>query len=459
MQSLIGIISATDSSMVDSKTSLRFKDKSKFVTPEALIIYEQHMLSDERLLDACQREYNRILEVPNVQYVPKDIVKIFEEYPVVVLDYDVSNNTILLGTIPEFAAECKNIFNDKYILKYKYIPIYSYVELYTKQFDEPDFLAELPLHDKWDFIRQEAIQLGASDITITNSYRGALVYYNVRKRKVESKRRIKRDDVNALAKLLASDARATLADESSKPRYFPIDVDKHNRGRVVVNKTYYGLLITIRVLPNKLLNKSLEELNISPSTCTFIRETMLSPDKGLRLFIGETMSGKNTTILCALKELVDTGLFKIVSLEQPVESLVEGIEQINAETDEEFELNADSLLRQNPDIVYFTEITARTAKAVMQQSNTAKAVFSTIHANSISEVLFRLQDITQLPLDRILLTLHSCVYQELVRDDKADTVTPYTRCVYFSDDLKMRLYSKSVEEIVGVLKGEESRWQ
>lgn len=459
MQSLIGIISATDSSMVDSKTSLRFKDKSKFVTPEALIIYEQHMLSDERLLDACQREYNRILEVPNVQYVPKDIVKIFEEYPVVVLDYDVSNNTILLGTIPEFATECKNIFNDKYILKYKYIPIYSYVELYTKQFNEPDFLAELPLRDKWDFIRQEAIQLGASDITITNSYRGALVYYNVRKRKVESKRRIKRDDVNALAKLLASDARATLADESSKPRYFPIDVDKHNRGRVVINKTYYGLLITIRVLPNKLLNKSLEELNISPSTCTFIRETMLSPDKGLRLFIGETMSGKNTTILCALKELVDTGLFKIVSLEQPVESLVEGIEQINAETDEEFELNADSLLRQNPDIVYFTEITARTARAVMQQSNTAKAVFSTIHANSISEVLFRLQDITQLPLDRILLTLHSCVYQELVRDDKTDTVTPYTRCVYFSDDLKMRLYGKSVDEIVGVLKGEELRWQ
>ena len=240
--------------------------------------------------------------------------------------------------------------------------------------------------------------------------------------------------------------------------HFAIDINKQNRGRVVVNKTYYGLLTTIRVLPNTLLNKRLEDLNIEPDTCEFIRETMLSSSKGLRLFIGETMSGKNTTILSALKELVDKDTYKIVSLEQPVEILVDGIEQINAETDEEFELNADSLLRQNPDIVYFTEITARTATAVMQQSNTAKAVFSTIHANSIAEVLFRLEDITQLPIDRIILTLHSCVYQELVRDDKTDTVKPYNRCVYFDDSLKLRLYGKSVAEIVGILREVENGW-
>ena len=158
------------------------------------------------------------------------------------------------------------------------------------------------------------------------------------------------------------------------------------------------------------------------------------------------------------EEIVDKYTNKIVSLEQPVEILVDGIEQISAETDEEFELNADSLLRQNPDIVYFTEITARTAKAVMQQSNTAKAVFSTIHANSIAEVLFRLEDITQLPIDRILLTLHSCVYQELVRDDKTDTVKPYNRCVYFDQSLKLRLYGKSVAEIGGILGEIENGW-
>ena len=459
IQSLVGVISAVDSAMIDSKTELRFKDRSQFVTPEALIIHEQQMISDERLLEACQMSYNTILVTPKVRYIPKDIIALFEKFDVVVLDYDVAESIITLGTIPEFRDVKNKIFMDRYDVKFAYVPIYYYVELRTKQYSEPDFLAELPLRDKWEFIVQEAIALGASDITITNTASGAKVYYNARKTKVMSNRQIKQQDVDDIAKLLAASSNATIADVSAKPRFFSIDINKQNRGRVVINKTYYGLLVTIRVLPNSVLDKSLEQLNIAPNTCEFIRETMLSPEKGLRLFIGETMSGKNTTILCALRELVEKKIFKIVSLEQPVEILVDGIEQINAETDEEFMLNADSLLRQNPDIVYFTEITARTAVSIMQQSNTAKAVFSTIHANSIAEVLFRLQDITDLPIDRIILTLHSCVYQELVRDDKTDTIVPYNRCVYFSDDLKMRLYGKSVAEIIGILQGEEKRWK
>lgn len=456
MQSLIGLISAVDSQLVDEKTNLRFKDKTQFVTPDALIVHEQNLISDERLLEACMREYNCVLDVPTPRYIPSEVLKHFEKYDVVVIDQDVTEGSVTLGMLPENKDQV--IISDVYKVKRVLVPIYYYVELYTKQFHEPDFIAELPVRDKWDFIVNEALELEASDITITNVHSGAQVYYNVRKTKVHSKRAIKAGDVSEIIKLLASGANATMADFSAKPRFFAIDINKHNRGRVVVNKTYYGLLATIRVLPNEILNKTLEDLNIEPNTCEFIRETMLSSEKGLRLFIGETMSGKNTTILSALHELVERDTMKIVSLEQPVEILVDGIEQINAETDEEFELNADSLLRQNPDIVYFTEITARTAKSIMQQANTSKAVFSSIHANSISQVLFRLQDITQMPLDRIILTLHSCVYQELVRDDRTDTVKPYNRCVYFDEDLKMQLYGKPVAEILGILQGVEDRW-
>ena len=459
IQSLIGKISSLDMSLIEQKTALRFRDASAFKVPEALIIHEQQIISDERLKEICQIEYNCILETPPVHYIPSEIIEIFDSYPVVVLGYNVSDNLVILGTIPEFSDIKDNIYIDRYRLEFKLVPIYYYVELYTKQYGQPEFLLDLPLKDKWDFIVQEAIQLGASDITITNAFDGALVYYNARKKKVPSKRSIQPEDVQELASFLASSAKATIADDTAKPRYFSIDINQHNRGRVVINRTYYGQLITVRVLPNTVLNKSLEDLNIAPSTIEFIRETMLSSEKGLRLFIGETMSGKNTTILCALNELVKRNIFKIVSLEQPVEILVDGIEQINAETDEEFTLNADSLLRQNPDIVYFTEITARTAVSIMQQSNTSKAVFSTIHANSIAEVLFRLEDITGLPLDRIILTLHSCVYQELVRDERTDTIKPYTRCVYFSEDLKMRLYGKPIAEIIGVLRAEELRWK
>ena len=457
MQSLIGMIPATDSDLLQEKTLLRFKDASKFITPEALIVYEQQLIPEERLFGACQMEYNKVLYEPDIRYVPQEILDDFQKYNVIVCSQDVEKGTITLGTIPEFADEV--ILSDKYVIHKILIPIYIYVDIRTRQYGSPDFLAELPTKDKWDFIVNEALQMEASDITITNHRGGAQVYYNVRKTKKYSRRVIDKTDVKAIATMLASSANATMADDSSKPRYFAIDINKHNRGRVVINHTYYGYLVTIRVLPNTVLNKSIEDLNISPSTCQFIRETMLSPEKGLRLFIGETMSGKNTTILASLLELVHKNTFKIVSLEQPVEILVDGIEQINAETDTEFEQNADSLLRQNPDIVYFTEITARTAKSIMQQSNTSKAVFSSIHANSISEVLFRLQDITQLPLDRIILTLHSCVYQELVRDDKNDRVTPYNRCVYFSEELKMQLYGKPVAEVIGILSAEEKRWK
>lgn len=458
MQSLIGTLSAVDSDMVTSKTLLRFKNCSDFVTPEALIIHEQQIISDERLLDACQREYNTVLQTPQARYVPSEIILKFRDKNVVVLDYDVADNLITLGTIPEFKQVTTQMFSDAYKLKFVLVPIYYYVDIHTKQFGEPDFLAELPVRDKWDFIVQEAVELGAADITVTNTSTGALVYYNARKTKVLSRRALCKEDVAAIVRLLASTAKATIADDSRKPRFFSINIDRHHRGRVVVNRTMYGLLMTIRVLSNNVLNKTLEDLNIQDKTCRFIRETMLSPEKGLRLFIGETMSGKNTTILCALNELVKRNTMKIVSLEQPVEIMVDGIEQIHAETDEEFEENADSLLRQNPDIIYFTEITERTSKAIMKQANTAKAVFSSIHANSIADVLFRLQDITGMPIDRLILTMHSCVYQELVRNPKTDTIVPYNRCVYFSDDLKTNLFGKDIGEIRGILQGEESRW-
>lgn len=458
IQSLIGRISAVDSDMVDSKTSLRFLNRNDFVTPEALIIHEQRIISDERLLEACQQEYNTILETPEAHYVPAEIITKFTGKHVVVLDYDVADSIITLGTIPEFKEETSKLYTDYYKFKFVMIPIYYYVELHCKQYGEPDFLAELPIKDKWEFIVQEAIELGASDITLTNTKSGASVYYNARKTKVESKRTLAKKDVSAIIELLASSANATFADTSAKPRFFSIDINKHNRGRVVVNKTMYGRLMTVRVLPNTVLNKTLEELNIKDNTCSFIRNTMLSPEKGLRLFIGETMSGKNTTILCALNELVKRNTMKIVSLEQPVEILVDGIEQINAETDEEFEQNADSLLRQNPDIIYFTEITERTSNAIMKQANTAKAVFSSIHANSIADVLFRLQDITGMSLDRLILTMHSCVYQELVRNDKTDTIIPYNRCVYFDEDLKLRLMGKDIGYVRATLQDIESRW-
>lgn len=457
MKSLVGIIPATVADTVDAKTKLRFKDASKYKMACSLIIHEQNIVDPERLLDACQREYNLAMVTPNTRFIPREVLEEFSNYAVVVLDYNIFDNEIVLGMMPEDRKQV--IITDKYKIKRKLVPIYYYVEVRSQQYGPPDFLAELPTIDKWDFIVNEALSLKAMDITISTTRTGASVYYNVRKHIVRSRRVLRKEDVADLVQILAARYNAAMADQSAKPRYFSIDIDKHNRGRVTINKSYYGMLMTIRILPNDVLNKSLEELNLDKDAIEFIRTTFLSTEKGLRLMIGETASGKNTTLLCSLLELVALDRYKIVSLEQPVEILVDGIEQIDTQSEEEFVMNADSLLRQNPDIVYFTEMTERTSNSIMKQANTAKAVFSTVHANSIADVLFRLQDLTQMPMDRIILTLHSCIYQELVRDDVTDTVKPYTVCVYFSDELKAELYGKPLAEVIGKLKGEENRWK
>ena len=112
MQSLIGIISAIEANLIDSKTDLRFKDKSKFRTPDALIIHEQQIINDDRLLEACQREYNCVLSTPTPTYIPPEVLEEFAKYDVVVVNYDVATSTITLGTIPEFKNQ--RVYTDKY---------------------------------------------------------------------------------------------------------------------------------------------------------------------------------------------------------------------------------------------------------------------------------------------------------------------------------------------------------
>ena len=80
----------------------------------------------------------------------------------------------------------------------------------------------------------------------------------------------------------------------------------------------------------------------------------MNRELGLRLVVGPTMSGKNTTALACLKELTEDDKYKVVSIEMPVEQELEGVEQINCEDEEEYDANINSLLRQNPDFVYIT---------------------------------------------------------------------------------------------------------
>lgn len=457
MISLQGLLTATELQNVRDKTKLIFADSSLFKTAESVVVHEQNMLSDEQLLQACSDEYGVKLFTPRREYIPRAVLDKVKGMNVVPISYNAAAGVMDVGIIPDLQPKARSVGTVTF--KFVKVPIYYYVDMYTDYYGRPDFIMELPAKDYLDFIFSEAISLKASDITIFNaSGNRAEVIYNVRKRLVHSRRKLDGSLVKSLAHTLATSGSSEFDEASEDPRFFSIRVDMHNRGRVVVNKVYHGWCITIRVLPDDYLETSLEDLNIKPNTCEFIRKYVLSEEKGLRLFIGETMSGKNTTILSALMELVALDKHKIVSVESPVEILVDGIIQINADTEDAFAKNADSLLRQNPDIVYFTEITEKTAYSILKQANTSKAVFSSVHANSIADVISRLMDITGVDSDRVVQTLQSCVYQVLKRDDEHDRIYPENRCIHFDDELKSRLYGKPLYEKHAILKEVEDSW-
>jgi len=458
MLSLQGRLSSNSLAIVRDKTKLLFAEYDKFKTPEAVVVYEQSLLTDEELLQACCEEYHKPLSTPRREYIPRDLVEQFRDTNSVPIKYTAVNNTVTVGVLPELPGLFHKISNIG--IQEVMVPIHYYVDIHMAYYGRPNFMLPLPTKDYLDFIYTEALALRASDITIYNSDKyEASVIYNVRKRLVHSKRRILGEQVLEIAQTLATSGHATFDASNEDPRFFSIRVDMHNRGRVVVNKTYYGWCITIRILPDDYLTTTLEDLNIKPNACKFIRDVVLSKEKGLRLFIGETMSGKNTSILSGLMELVAEDRYKIVSVENPVEILVKGVIQIDVETEDQFAKNADSLLRQNPDIVYFTEITEKTAYSIIKQSNTSKAVFSSVHANSVADVVSRLMDITGVDSDRVVQTLQSCVYQVLVRDEEKDMIYPVNHCVHFSEKLKAELYGKPLYEKQAIIKEVEDAWE
>lgn len=204
----------------------------------------------------------------------------------------------------------------------------------------------------------------------------------------------------------------------------------------------------MRVLSNEPLETSLEDLNLQPKVVDFIRNVFMDTSKnGLRLMVGPTMSGKNTTLVAMLREMILDDDKKINTVEMPVEIYLENVEQTSVDNEELYNLNAMALLRENPDICYLSEITDRTAETILVTANTAKPVYSTVHANDIPGIISRLVDLTGFSIDRVVETLHSVIFQNLIRDDSNDMLYPVNTCFAFTEEVKLSLYGKSLGEI------------
>jgi len=163
--------------------------------------------------------------------------------------------------------------------------------------------------------------------------------------------------------------------------------------RVSTFPTYYGEKVVMRILDHEKGVKKLDDLGLSERNLRHIREA-LKQSYGLILLSGPTGSGKTTTLYSMLEE-VDRETKNVLSLEDPVEYNIEGVNQsqVRPEIGYTFANGLRTTLRQDPDVIMVGEIRDQeTAKLAIQAALTGHLVLSTIHANNAIGVIPRLLD-------------------------------------------------------------------
>ena len=185
--------------------------------------------------------------------------------------------------------------------------------------------------------------------------------------------------------------------------------------RVSSLPTNEGEKIVIRILDYSASLNGLESLGFSPENLVKMKELIKEPN-GIILVTGATGSGKSTTVY-SLLQLLNTPKVNLVTVEDPVEMNIAGINQIqvNSEIGLTFAEVLRSILRQDPDIIMIGEIRDdETAKIAVRASITGHLVLSTLHTNNALNTIERLRD---MDVETYLLasSLNGIVSQKLAR--------------------------------------------
>lgn len=185
--------------------------------------------------------------------------------------------------------------------------------------------------------------------------------------------------------------------------------------RVSIVPTYHGENAVLRILARTQEHAMLEELGFTARHTNIIERATAMPF-GLVLVTGPTGSGKTTTLYTLLEEL-NTPSTSIVTIEDPIEYAIAGINQIqvSARSGISFAEGLRSVLRQDPNVIMVGEIRDReTAALAVNTALTGHLVFSTLHTNDAPTTLVRLLDMGVEPY-LIASTVSLAIGQRLVR--------------------------------------------
>ncbi|MBI5220462.1 MAG: type II/IV secretion system protein [Candidatus Liptonbacteria bacterium] len=193
---------------------------------------------------------------------------------------------------------------------------------------------------------------------------------------------------------LVSEMKLNVKDEAQDGRFTITVAGKEIEVRVSIIPSEFGETVVMRILDPAGISVTLPELGLRSDLLKLVEQQLAKPN-GLILNTGPTGSGKTTTLYAFLRHVL-TPEIKIITVEDPIEYRIAGIEQtqIDPEAGYTFASGLRAILRQDPDVILVGEVRDQeTADIALQAALTGHLVFSTLHTNDAVGAIPRLVDL------------------------------------------------------------------
>lgn len=218
--------------------------------------------------------------------------------------------------------------------------------------------------------------------------------------------------------------------------------------RVAVSPTIFGEQIVIRIADQNAFILPKEKLGFSEEDKSKFSKMLLNPH-GIILVTGPTGSGKTTTLYSALNE-INKPTIKIITIEDPVESTIPGVNHIqaNVKAGLTFAVGLRSILRLDPDVVMIGEIRdSETAEIAVRAAITGHLVLSTLHTNDAPSTIIRLIDMGIQPF-LVASSVVGVISQRLIKQICSNCSTAYP-----ANKDELEILGMAPEENVNVFRG------
>ena len=294
-----------------------------------------------------------------------------------------------------------------------------------------------------DRILNKATKRGASDIHISAKKDHAMVNFRING-KLEEFGVFNTQDKQTISQLIKLHGGMDIS-KMTQPQDGRISFKQWDV-RVGSLPTVYGEDFVLRIFNTAQIGEDLGVLGFTEKAAAMCYELLNIPS-GLILVTGSTGSGKSTTLYSFLTRLLKTKKRNIVTLEDPVETILDGIRQsqVNPTIGYNFVTGLRAILRQDPDVIMIGEIRDKeTAKITLEAAYTGHLVLSTLHTADTKTTMARLAGFE---LDEFMVknTLRGIISQRLVetRDRKSRTALSEVlicpdRLYSFEDDLRAK---------------------